>query len=125
MAPYQQLAFIIGDVTGERLRQLAESELDTSNVVPVDFETFIRPVKRRPKGPPRGIPTDEEKNRMRELAAIAAKTTRADGSALGENPAPDDLAAVEENLAVRKASEELSALIIGAKRRNVIWADID
>ncbi|MCW2135153.1 hypothetical protein [Arthrobacter sp. VKM Ac-2550] len=62
---------------------------------------------------------------MRELAAIAAKTTRADGSALGENPAPDDLAAVEENLAVRKASEELSALIIGAKRRNVIWADID
>ncbi|NKX55974.1 hypothetical protein [Arthrobacter mobilis] len=121
--PFQTLADIIGDVTGERLRQLAESDLDTSGIEPpVLFEEFNRAVKRSrtPKALPRGQLTNEEKQRLGELAAIAGRATR-----MGQKSRRKGAEFIEEHLTVRQASEELSALIAEVKRRNVIWADID
>ena len=119
--PFEQLAQAAGDITGERLRQLAESDIDTEGVKAPEFPEFVRPVRRR-RGQPaeRGELTAEEKGRMRELAKVAVNAR-----ALGLGPSRAGADAAAGSLAVRKASEELSAMIIAAKERNVTWADLD
>jgi hypothetical protein len=122
--PFPQLARLVG-ISGERLRQIAESNVDIEDITPPEFATYIRPVKAKAPVVVKTRLTDEEKARFRELASIASKTTKSTGEGLGPNPSAEEIEAAAQALKVRKASEELSALIIDAKNRNVSWPDLD
>lgn len=122
--PFPQLARLVG-ISGERLRQIAESDVDIDGIEVPEFATYIRPVKAKPPVVVKTRLTDAEKARFRELASIASKTTKSTGEGLGPNPSAEEIEAAAQALKVRKASEELSALIIDAKNRNVSWPDLD
>lgn len=122
--PFPQLARLVG-ISGERLRQIAESNVDIEGINPPEFITYIRPVKAKAPVVAKTRLTDEEKAHFRELASIASKTTKSTGEGLGPNPSAEEIEAAAQALKVRKASEELSALIIDAKNRNVSWPDLD
>jgi hypothetical protein len=122
--PFPQLARLVG-ISGERLRQIAESNVDIEGITPPEFATYIRPVKAKAPVVAKTRLTDQEKAHFRELASIASKTTKSTGEGLGPNPSADEIEAAAQALKVRKASEELSALIIDAKNRNVSWPDLD
>lgn len=122
--PFPQLARLVG-ISGERLRQIAESDVDIEGIEVPEFATYIRPVKAKPPVVVKTRLTDAEKARFRDLATIASKTTKSTGEGLGPNPSAEEIEAAAQALKVRKASEELSALIIDAKNRNVSWPDLD
>lgn len=122
--PFPQLARMVG-ISGERMRQIYESDVTVDDMEAPEFEQYVRPVKDKPKVTPKAKLTPDEKKRLRHLASIASKTTKSTGKNLGPNPTEEEKAAAAQALKVRRASEELSALIIAAKNRNVSWPDLD
>lgn len=123
--PYTALGEILG-VSAERLRQIADTDLDVSTEAVPAYEPFARVLKDRPApAPSAGVLETDEKGRLRDLAATARHSSKFVGKGLGADPAPDRVRALKESLAARAASEELSALIIALKRRNVPWPDLD
>lgn len=122
--PFPQLAHMVG-ISGERMRQIYESDVAVDDTELPHIDQYVRPVKSKPEVTPKTKLTADEKRRFRHLAQIAAKTTKSTGKNLGPNPSEEELEAAAQALKVRRASEELSALIIDAKRRNVSWPDLD
>lgn len=109
--PYHLIGREAG-ATGEWMRRIAESYPDTP--ARIRFEPYSRPLKGRPAPSPRGKLNEAEKQLMATLAAAAREATKA--------PADE---ASRHTLPARMASEQLSALIIAAKKRRVTWADLD
>jgi hypothetical protein len=116
--PYDKLARLV-PVTGERLRVLADMDLDVSDVDAPVFDPYLRsaPAPAEP-APAAERLSDQEKERMRDCAA-RARRARKTGAVSGD---PIELAPA---LAARKASEELSDLIIAAKQRGITWPELD
>ncbi|ACL42104.1 hypothetical protein Achl_4153 (plasmid) [Pseudarthrobacter chlorophenolicus A6] len=122
--PYNILGALV-EVSGERLRQIAETPVDVTGEQAPTFDTFTRLVKERP-APREGRKLDEaEVERLRRLADRARTATKSVGKRLGSNPSPEQVRALESALQGRLASEELSALLIGLKEDNVSWPDLD
>ena len=121
--PYNVLGALAGS-SGERLRQLAESDQDKAAVAAPSFTPFTRVLKERTE-PGRRQLAETEIQRLRDLAGQARKATKSVGKRLGSNPGQEKVQALESSLAGRRASEELSALIIELKTSNVAWADLD
>ena len=122
--PFPQLARIVG-ISGERMRQIYESDVSVEDMEMPEIEAYVRPVKAKPQITPKTKLTEAEKKKFRRLAEIAAKTTKSTGKNLGPNPTKEEKEEAAQALKVRRASEELSALIIDAKNRNVSWPDLD
>lgn len=109
-----RLGALVG-LSGARIRQIAAMDLSTEGVAVPVFSPAPkdRPAKAKPAAA-RGKLTVEEAARLRELAD-AARKSRQLGMATPK----------EESLKARRASEELSALIIAAKARKISWPDLD
>lgn len=117
--PYDKLARLV-PVTGERLRVLADMDLDVSGVDAPAFDPYLRSPAPEPSSLPAVEPLSEaEKARMRECAA-RARTARKTGAVPS-----GALVELGPALAARKASEELSDLIIAAKQRGITWPELD
>ncbi|MET4143729.1 hypothetical protein [Arthrobacter sp. UYCo732] len=123
--PYNVLGALVG-TSGERLRQLAETDLDTGGEPAPSFEPFTRLLKETSAQPRSARALDlAETEKLRLLADRARKATKTVGKRLGHNPSPEKIRALEAALEYRLASEELSALLIGLKAENVSWPDLD
>lgn len=124
--PYTALAPLVG-ASAERLRQIAEIDLDVSSEPAIAFAPFTRVLKERKEQTPRATRplTDGEAERLARLAAKARKATKHVGKRLGPHPEPEQLRELESSLEDRLASEELSALLISLKEDNVSWLDLD
>lgn len=119
--PFQVIGSIVG-ATGEWIRQLHDTEADTSAVAVPDFPEYRRPLKGKPEPRPRGTLSSEERTRMRTLARTARMAGKVPAAAgAGEDLPPE----AGRALVARRASEELSALIISAKDRRVRWEELD
>lgn len=119
--PYTELAGLVG-LSDERLRQMAAMPAAGESV-----PAFTPPAPPPAPEPARreGALDDAEAARLAELAQLARTSSQNTGRTLPRNPTPEQLAALEASLRARKASEELSAMIIAARARNVPWADLD
>ncbi|HEX9089524.1 MAG TPA: hypothetical protein VF867_18685 [Arthrobacter sp.] len=123
--PYPRLGALIG-VTGERIRQVAEMELSTHGVEVPAFTVYARQAKEPTQPQPaQGVLTAEETAQLRALADTARTATKTIGKRLGPDPTESERLALENSLRARRASEELSALIISAKERKISWSDLD
>lgn len=122
--PYPRLGAILG-LTGERVRQVAEMDLSTYGIDVPTFTAYVRPVKDPAPVPEVQSLTAEEAAQLRALADTARTATKAIGKRLGPAPTKAELQALEASLKARRASEELSALIIAAKNRKISWPDLD
>ncbi|MGK3708595.1 hypothetical protein [Arthrobacter sp. IK3] len=120
--PFQVLGEIVG-ASGEWIRQLNES------AVPADtapgFPVYRRPTKGRPPLNPRGTLSDEERRTMRKLAARARSAAKVPVRLAGQDPREETRRRVKAVMEARQASEQLSAMIIGAKARRVRWEELD
>ncbi|MCC3299244.1 hypothetical protein [Arthrobacter caoxuetaonis] len=117
--PFHVLGSIVG-ATGEWIRQLHDTEDPSSLATVPDFPEYRRPLKGKPGPRPRGTLSGEERTRMRALAVkarAAGKEPAVTGDALPQE--------AERILEARRASEELSAMIISAKDRRVRWEELD
>ncbi|GAA4035633.1 hypothetical protein GCM10023063_20250 [Arthrobacter methylotrophus] len=123
--PYNTLGALLG-TSGERLRQIAEINLDIDDEPAPAFDAFTRVLKAR-KEPIRSVRVldETEVQWLRELADQARKATKAVGKRLGPSPSPEQRRALEVSLEDRLASEELSALLIRLKKNHVSWPDLD
>lgn len=119
-----RLGAIVG-LTGERMRQIADMDLSTDGTSVPCFTPFAKPAKAPVERPGRPALTDEEEQAMRRLADVARKATKRVGKRLGPAPSPDEVQELEAALRVRRASEELSGLIMAARGRGVPWAALD
>lgn len=122
--PYNVLGAMLG-ASGERLRQIAESDVDLTGAKARKFAPFTRLLKERAAPAPRGSLDEATRERLRLLAESARKATKAVGTRLGPAPKPEEIAALKLSLAARQASEELSALLIKLKKLNVPWPELD
>jgi hypothetical protein len=124
--PYTALAVMVG-ASSERLRQIAEIDLDTSDEPAPAFAAFTRVLKERKDPVPRATRplADAETEALARLAERARRATKNVGKRLGPRPRPEQLQELEVSLEDRLASEELSALLIRLKEDNVSWLDLD
>lgn len=122
--PYNTLGALVG-ASGERLRQIAEIDIDVSDEPTPVFDAFTRILKQSSHGRAARRLDESEVQKLGKLADRARKATKSVGKRLGSNPNPDQLLALEASLEDRLASEELSALIISLKSDNVSWPDLD
>lgn len=124
--PYTALAARLG-ANAERLRQIAEIDLDVSAEPAPSFAEFTRVLKERKDPLPRATRplADAEAERLARLAGRARRATKHVGKRLGPRPRPEQLRELETSLEDRLASEELSALLIRLKDDNVSWLDLD
>lgn len=124
--PYTALAAMLG-ANAERLRQIAETDLDVSAEPAPPFTEFTRVLKERKEQLPRATRplADAETERLARLAERARRATKHVGKRLGPRPRPEQLRDLEASLEDRLASEELSALLIRLKEDNVSWLDLD
>ncbi|MBG0738874.1 hypothetical protein IV500_05490 [Paeniglutamicibacter antarcticus] len=124
--PYTALAAIVG-ASSERLRQIAEIDLDVSAEPAPPFTEFTRVLKDRKSPPPRATRplADTETERLARLAERAKRATKNVGKRLGSSPRPEKVRELEVSLEDRLASEELSALLISLKNDNVSWLELD
>lgn len=124
--PYTALAALVG-ASAERLRQIAEIDLDVSGEPAPAFAPFTRVLKERKAPVPRATRplTEAEAESLARLAERARRATKNVGKRLGSRPRPEQLRELEASLEDRLASEELSALLIRLKEDNVSWLDLD
>lgn len=124
--PYTVLGPLVG-ASGERLRQIAEIDLDTSSEPAPAFAAFTRVLKEPKEPAPRGTRplTESEAESLAQLAARARRATKNVGKRLGPQPRPEQVRELEASLEDRLASEKLSALLIRLKEDNVSWLDLD
>lgn len=122
--PYNVLGAMVG-ASGERLRQIAESDVDVTGAKAWKFAPFTRLLKERAAPAPRGSLDEAARERLRLLAERARQATKAVGTRLGPDPKPEEIEALKQSLAARQASEELSALLIRLKTFNVPWPELD
>jgi hypothetical protein len=124
--PYTALAALVG-ASAERLRQIAEIDLDVSAEPAPAFAEFTRVLKERKDPAPRATRplTAAEAESLSRLAERARRATKNVGKRLGPRPRPEQLRELEASLEDRLASEELSALLIRLKEDNVSWLDLD
>lgn len=106
------LGALVG-VSGERIRGVAALGLEPG---PSPVPVFDPPARARPAEPDPGPPalSPEEAARMKDLAE-RARTARRTGAS---RPDPDRMAA-------RRASEELTGLLVAAAGRGISWAALD
>ena len=124
--PYSALAAVLG-TSRERLRQIADIDLDVSAEPAPTFAAFSRLLKERPEQLPRTtrVLTGAETEELTRLAGRARRATKNVGKRLGANPRPEQLRDLEASLEDRLASEELSALLIRLKADRVSWRELD
>lgn len=119
---YAVLSTLVG-LSDEWIRRIAAEASPAIEVPP-----FTAPPRAKAAEPVTAAPgrlEEDEAAKMAELAAAARTSSKNTGRSLGQNPSAEELAAVERTAKARRASEELSDMIIAAKRRNVPWADLD
>lgn len=118
-----RLGAIVG-LTGERMRQIAEMDLSTDGAAIPCFTPYTKPSRAadRPSRPELG---EEEAAHMRRLADAARKATKRVGKRLGPAPSDEEIRELEAALAARKASEELSEMLMAARSRGIPWAALD
>lgn len=63
--------------------------------------------------------------RLAQLAQVARTSTKNTGRSLGPDATDEQRRAADESIRARKASEELSDLIIETKNSGVLWAEIE
>lgn len=119
---FAALSALVG-LSDEWIRKIAADASPAIHVPP--FTSPPRPKETEPATAGPGRLEHDEAARMAELAATARASSKNTGRSLGQNPTVEELAAVERAVKARRASEELSDLIIAAKQRNVPWADLD
>lgn len=120
-----RLGAIVG-LTGERMRQIAEMHLSSDGVTIPCFTPYGKsPKPKHVTRRERPALTPEEAKEMRRLAKAAKKATKRVGRRLGPAPSAEEVKELQEALAARKASEELSELIIAARNRGVPWTALD
>lgn len=120
-----RLGAIVG-LTGERMRQIADMHLsDEGTSIPCFTPYAKSPKPKASKRRERPGLTDAEKTEMRRLADAAKKATKRVGRRLGPAPSAEEVKELQAALDARKASEELSDLIIAARNRGVPWTDLD
>jgi hypothetical protein len=119
-----RLGAIVG-LTGERMRQIADMDLSTDGTSIPCFTPYAKPAKAQAERPGRPALGEDEAAQMRRLADAARKATKKVGKRLGPAPSAEDIRELEDALAARKASEELSGLIMAARGRGVPWAALD
>lgn len=118
-----RLGTIVG-LTGERMRQIADMDLSTDGTAIPCFTPYTKP-RKAPTERHRPELGTEEAEQMRRLADVARKATKRVGKRLGPAPSAEDIQELEDALAARKASEELSDLIMAARGRGVPWPALD
>jgi hypothetical protein len=119
-----RLGAIVG-LTGERMRQIADMDLSTYGTAIPCFTPYTKQTKVQAHRPGRPALGAEEAERMHRLADVARKATKRVGKRLGPAPSAEDIQELEDALAARKASEELSGLIMAARGRGVPWPALD
>lgn len=116
----------LGDLAGisdETVRLITAAAPPAAPVPPFSPPQPAR--SREPSRPRPGTLAPEEASRLAELAATARASSKNTGRSLGPDATAQERAAVERSIAARRASEELSGMIIAARKRNVPWADLD
>lgn len=108
--PYNVMAAMVG-ASGEWLRQISESDTDITGQESPAFDPFTRVLKERQEPPARTRLAEEDRERLRQLAEHARKATKS--------------VALKQSLAARRASEDLSALLIRLKDLKVTWPELD
>lgn len=110
--PFWVLASLV-DLSDERLRRIALE-------APPDLA--VRPFTPAPPAVPLAA---DIASRMAVLARQARSSTKNTGRSLGADASDEERRAAARSVRARKASEELSDLIIAAKNSGVSWAEIE
>lgn len=116
---YNFIGKVIG-ASGEWTRRLAGPVPDGG--IPGLFTPAPEPVPAAPQ-PPAGHLSTEERDHMSELAGRARNASRISGRRIP--PGVNEQEYLRRLIEARRASEELGALIIAAKARQVSWAELD